>query len=77
MSPDAAKRQEAMRALINIALLEGAVLMAVIAVYFATNNIVYLIGGVAGAALLFAPLIVRWAKTHAPAFRPGAEGDGR
>ncbi|MEM9495065.1 MAG: hypothetical protein AAGA09_03605 [Pseudomonadota bacterium] len=70
MNPiDQQNRKEAVKSLITIALLEGAVLMAVVGVYLNTNNITHLIVGVVGSSLLFGPLILRWAKNHGGAMK--------
>ncbi|GAB4526371.1 MAG: hypothetical protein Kow00133_15220 [Amphiplicatus sp.] len=63
------KRREAVRALMNIALLEGMVLFLVVALYLATGGLAYLVGGLVAASLIFAPLFVRWLKAHGAAFR--------
>lgn len=64
-APDPYKRKEALRALLNIVMLEGVVLLIVVAVYLATWNLTYLIGGVVASSLIFAPLLLRWMKEHA------------
>jgi hypothetical protein len=69
VTPDPQKRKNAIRALMNIALLEAIVLALVVMIYLATSNLIYLAGGVVGAALIFAPAIIRWAKEHGPALR--------
>lgn len=74
MNPDDLKRKEAVRALINLALLEGMLIFVVIAVYLYTNSIAYLIGGVVATSFIFAPLILRWVRDHAPALRTPAAG---
>lgn len=63
------KRKEAIRALTNLALLEGMALFVVVALYLVAGELVYLIGGVVASALIFAPLFVRWLKAHGAAFR--------
>jgi len=72
VNPDDLKRKEAVRALINLALLEGMLIFVVIAVYLYTNSIAYLIGGVIATSFIFAPLILRWMRDHAPALRAPA-----
>ncbi len=67
---DQQKRKDAIKGLINIAILEGFVLVAVIAVYFYTNSATLLIGGVLGSTLLFGPLFLRWARAHGAAVMP-------
>ena len=63
------KRKDAVKALINIVLLEGAVLMLVIGVYLYTNNIAHLVGGVIGSSLIFAPMLLRWVRAHGEAMK--------
>ncbi len=75
MSPDHQKRKDAVRALVNIALLEALLLAAVVAVYLYTNKLAFLIGGIVGAAVIVAPAFIRWAKEHGPAFK-GPTNDG-
>ncbi|WP_411819807.1 hypothetical protein ABFZ85_13960 [Hyphococcus formosus] len=69
------KRQEAVKALINIAMLEGVVLLAVIGVYFYTNNFVHLIGGIVGSTLIFGPMFVRWFNEHGKALKAKPNSD--
>ena len=57
-------KKDAVRALINIAALEGFVLIAVIGVYLATDSIVFLIGGVIASSLIFLPMLLRWRRAH-------------
>ena len=66
---DDQKRKDAIRGLINIALFEGVVLVAVVGVYFYTNNIVHLVGGVVGSTLIFGPMFLRWFKDHGRAMK--------
>ncbi|WP_425407919.1 hypothetical protein [Hyphococcus sp.] len=73
MDPNRQKRQEAIRALINIALMEGAVLIIVVLIYLQTENITYLVGGVVASSIIFAPLFYRWFRAHGPALKPAAE----
>lgn len=79
-SIDDQKRKDAVKALINIVLLEGAVLMLVIGVYLYTNNIAHLVGGVIGSSLIFAPMLLRWVRAHGAAMKakPNSveQGDG-
>lgn len=63
------KRQDAIRGLINIALLEGAVLTLVIGVYLYTGEIVHLVGGVIGSTLIFTPMLLRWMRAHGAAMK--------
>jgi hypothetical protein len=58
------KRKDAIRALINIAILEGAVLIAVVAFYMNTGDITHLVGGVVASTLIFGPMFFRWFKAH-------------
>lgn len=77
---DNQKRKDAVRGLINIVLLEGAVLMLVIGVYFYTSNIVHLVGGIIGSSLIFTPMLLRWIRAHGAAMKakPNSveQGDG-
>lgn len=66
---DEQKRKDAIRSLINIAMFEGVVLVGVIGVYLATDNITYLIGGVIGSTIIFAPMFLRWFKDHGRALK--------
>ena len=61
---DHQKRQDAIRGLINLAALEGVLLVAVVLFYLQTKNITHLVGGVIGTSVFFAPLFFRWAKAH-------------
>lgn len=70
MEPD--NRKAATKALVTLASLEGVVLVAVVAVYFMTSNLTYLIGGVIGVIVVFGPLFFRWYKEHGPALKPAA-----
>ncbi len=78
---DEQKRKDAIRALINIALLEAAVLIAVAAIYLNTQNITHLVGGVIASSLIFGPMFFRWAKAHGKALKaknkPGEARDHR
>ncbi len=69
------KRKDAIRALMNIALLEGAVLIAVVAVYLKTNNITHLVGGIVAATLIFGPMFFRWFKAHGEALNKSQTTD--
>ena len=66
---DDQKRKDAIKGLVNIAILEGVVLVLVVAVYLSTNSLTYLIGGVMGSTLIFAPMIIRWSKAHGAAMK--------
>ncbi|WDI31817.1 hypothetical protein PUV54_01275 [Hyphococcus flavus] len=70
MTPDQQKRKAAIRALINIAILEGAVLFAVVAFYVNTQDITHLMGGIIASTLIFGPMFFRWFKAHGDAFKP-------
>jgi hypothetical protein len=63
------RRKDAIRALINLAVLEGMVLFMVIAVYLMTNEVTYVAGGFVGSALIFGPMLYRWYKEHGEALR--------
>ncbi len=63
------KRNAAVRALTNIAILEGALIFAVLGVYLYTNNINYLIWGLIGVLLVFGPVYFRFVKSHGGALR--------
>ena len=76
MDVNAQKKQDAVRALINIAVIEGFVLVAVVGVFLYTQSLTYLIGGVVGSTLIFGPMFLRWTKDHAPALRPSADETG-
>lgn len=72
---DDQKRKDAIRGLINIAILEGFVLMLVVAVFLTTNNTIYLIGGIMGSTLIFAPMILRWSKAHGASMKAKPNSD--
>jgi hypothetical protein len=59
MSLDQDNRKEATRALVSLATFEGLAIAGVVAVYFITSNLTYLIGGVIGVIVIFGPLIFR------------------
>lgn len=71
-SVDSPRRKEAVRALLNIALLEGMLLFAVVAVYLYTNELTYLVGGIVATSLIFVPILLRWVRDHAPALKGAA-----
>ncbi len=77
MDSDAEKRNDAIKALINLALLEAFALAVVVAIFLTTQNLTYLLGGVAGCVLIFGPLFFRWHKEHGGALKapPRAKGD--
>lgn len=77
-TPEEMQRREAIKALINIVVLEGFVLAAVVGVYLYTNNIVHLVGGVIGSTLLFGPMFYRWFRNHGAALqsKPNSNGGG-
>ena len=58
------KRKAAISALIRIAILEGVVLMLVIASYLMTGALWVLFVGIAGSMAIFAPMFISWAKEH-------------
>ena len=68
-TPDDINKREAVKGLINIALMEGALLIAVVGVYLATSNIAYLVGGVVGTSLIFGPMFLRWSRAHGAALK--------
>ena len=74
-TPDDINRREAMRGLMNLALLEGAVLIAVVGIYFYTQNLTHLIGGVVGTAIIFGPLFLRWFNAHGKALKAKPNSD--
>ncbi len=63
------KRKDAMNARVRIAVLEGVVLMLVIAAFVMTGSIPALLAGVAVSAAVFAPMFLRWMKEHGPALK--------
>ena len=63
------RRRDAIRALINMAVLEGMILVAVVGVYLYTNNMTYLIGGIVGATLIFGPMYWRFIREHGDALK--------
>ena len=63
-TPEDMKKREAVKGLINIALMEGAVMILVVGAYLYTGNLSILIGGIAGAAIIFAPMLLRWVKQN-------------
>jgi len=70
MNPvDDKKRKDEIKGLINIAIAEGFVLMAVVGVYLYTGKLIHLAGGVIGSTLIFAPMFLRWHKEHAQALK--------
>lgn len=76
---DQQKRKDAIRALINIAILEGAVLIAVAAFYMNTGDMTHLVGGIVASTLIFGPMFFRWFRAHGQAFKakPNSAGDRR
>lgn len=79
MDVDAQKKQEAVRALINIAMIEGFVLVAVVAVWWFTGSLAFLIIGVIGSTAVFAPMFLRWVQAHGGALqatKDGGDGHG-
>ncbi len=77
-SPDDIKRKEAIKGLMNIAMIEGLMLMAVVGIYLKTNNTGLLISGLVGTIICFAPVTLRWVREHGEELKanPG-EGDGK
>ncbi len=72
---DDQKRRDAIKGLINIAILEGFVLVLVIAVYLTTSSVFYLIAGIMGSTLIFAPLMLRWLRAHGDAMTAKPNSD--
>jgi hypothetical protein len=70
---DPQKRRDAVKALVNLVLLESMLLAVVVGVYLYTDKLAYLIGGVIGSALIFTPAFIRWAKEHGTALKEPAE----
>jgi uncharacterized integral membrane protein len=66
---------EATRELLRIAVFEAALIGCVIAVYLATQNIAYLIGGIVGAQIIVAPMFLRWIsdRRQSRTMREGSE----
>ncbi len=75
---DDQKRKAAIKGLINIAIIEGFVLMAVVGIFLYTGNLVHLVGGVIGSTLIFAPMFLRWSSAHGEVMkaRPNAGRSG-
>lgn len=69
LTPEQQERKDAVRALVNIAILESLILIAVVAVYLATGVVAYLVGGVLGTLAIFVPFYVRWARDYAKALK--------
>ncbi len=69
------KRKDAIKGLINIAIFEGFVLVAVVGVYLYTGNLVHLVGGVFGSTLIFAPMFLRWSRAHGEAMKTRPNSD--
>ncbi len=72
---DDQKRKDAIKGLINIVILEGIVLMLVVAVFLSTQSMIFLIGGIMGSTLIFAPMILRWSKAHGAAMKPNSDNN--
>ena len=72
---DDIKRKDAVKGLINIALMEGAMLMLVVGAYLYTDDLTILIGGVLGTAIIFGPMFLRWFKQHGNAMK-AKSGEG-
>ena len=67
--PDQERRKEAVRALINLALLESALLITVALIYLRTGEITHLAGGIAASMLIFGPMFFRWFRAHGAALK--------
>lgn len=74
-SIDSQRRKEAARALLNIAMLEGMLLFAVVSIYLYTKEMTYLVVGVVATSLIFVPILLRWMRDHAPAMKSSAAAD--
>ncbi|MBL4618915.1 MAG: hypothetical protein JKX88_02300 [Marinicaulis sp.] len=70
------QRKDAMRALLNIVIVEGVVLMAVVGVFLYTGEVFHLLGGVVGTSLIFGPMFLRWYNEHGKAWKRN-EDEGR
>lgn len=68
-TPEDIKRKEAMKGLINIALMEGAMLLLVVGAYLYTDDLNILIGGVIGTAIVFGTMTVRWFNENKAALK--------
>ncbi|MAW80468.1 MAG: hypothetical protein CMI63_09535 [Parvularcula sp.] len=77
-TPEDIKRKHAMKGLVNIALMEGAMLILVIGAYLYTDDLNILIGGVIGTAIIFGPLFFRWFRQYGRSLqsKPGEGGHG-
>lgn len=75
-APDDIKRKEAVKGLINIALMEGAMLIAVVGAYLYTDNLSILIGGVIGTAIIFGPMFFRWFNEYGKTLQAKTGGGG-
>lgn len=64
IDPAEHQRKAAVSALIQIALWEGLVLIAVVVSYFATGSLAVLIAGIVASAALFTPMLLRWMRDH-------------
>jgi hypothetical protein len=75
---DQQKRKAAIKGLINIAIFEGFVLVAVVGVYLYTGKLIHLVGGVIGSTMIFAPMFLRWSRARGEAMkaRPNSAGSG-
>lgn len=77
MDFEAQKKRDARKALINIAMVDGFLVVAVVAVYLYTNNLVYLIGGLVGTALISGPMILRWYNEYASVLKASQSNGDR
>jgi hypothetical protein len=70
------QRKAAIKGLINIAILEGVILIAVVIAYLYSGKVAHLIGGFLGSTLLTAPMFLRWSRAHGEAMkaRPNSGG---
>jgi hypothetical protein len=73
---DDQKRKDAIKGLINIAIFEGFVLVAVVGVYLYTGKLIHLVGGGIGSTLIFAPMFLRWSRAHGEAMKARTKSAG-
>jgi len=70
------KRKAAIKGLINIAIVEGFVLMVVVGVFLYTGSLIHLVGGIIGSTLIFGPMFLRWYNEHGKALKRNGEEGG-
>ncbi len=76
ITPDEHKRKVALKSLFNIALFESVVLLAVVGVYLGTGNLTYLIGGIIGSTLVFAPMFLKWFQEYGEVMKTQSDEGG-